>query len=179
MLAVSLFALKHVESGGGQCMGCRFRGEETLAHYSPWSCGTIGPCLSPFEPEKLTHGSAHSCSEHSVRPLARRSRVSRQTQRLLSGCVGFFLQLCFFHSGVGQQRRRRRRWRCREAMAALARPLPAPEGRGPHHPLQRGAHHLQVGRHIPGVAHGLPHHRPRSGHGVPGRRQHHAHQLQR
>lgn len=77
-------------------MGCRFRGEETLAHYSPWSCGTIGPCLSPFEPEKLTHGSAHSCSEHSVRPRTRRSRVLRQTQRLPSGCVGFFLQLCFF-----------------------------------------------------------------------------------
>lgn len=102
VLAVSLFALKHVESGGGQCMGCRFRGEETLAHYSPWSCGTIGPCLSPFEPEKLTHGSARSCSEHSVRPPARRSRVPRQIQRLLSGCVGFFLQLCFFHSGVGR-----------------------------------------------------------------------------
>lgn len=44
---------------------CRFRGEESLAHYSPWSCGTIGPCLSPFEPETLTHTSAHSCSEHS------------------------------------------------------------------------------------------------------------------
>ncbi|XP_074546434.1 roquin-2 isoform X1 [Halichoeres trimaculatus] len=59
------FGAEHVESGGGQCMGCRFRGEESLAHYSPWSCGTIGPCLSPFEPETLTHTSAHSCSEHS------------------------------------------------------------------------------------------------------------------
>ncbi|XP_070706298.1 roquin-2 [Pempheris klunzingeri] len=59
------FGTEHVESGGGQCVGCRFRGEESLAHYSPWSCGTIGPCLSSFEPETLTHTSAHSCSEHS------------------------------------------------------------------------------------------------------------------
>lgn len=58
------FGAEHVESSGGQCMGCRFRGEESLAHYSPWSCGTIGTCLSPFEPETLTHTSAHSCSEH-------------------------------------------------------------------------------------------------------------------
>lgn len=50
-------------------MGCRFSSEEGLAHYSPWSCGSIGPCLSPFEPETLTHSSAHSCSEHSVRLL--------------------------------------------------------------------------------------------------------------
>uniref|UniRef100_A0A8C3G156 RING-type E3 ubiquitin transferase n=1 Tax=Cyclopterus lumpus TaxID=8103 RepID=A0A8C3G156_CYCLU len=33
----------------GQCVGCRFRGEESLAHYSPWSCGTFGHCLSPFD----------------------------------------------------------------------------------------------------------------------------------
>ncbi|KAE8285160.1 Roquin-2 [Larimichthys crocea] len=59
------FGTEHVESSGSQCVGCRFRGEESLAHYSPWSCGTIGPCLSPFEPETLTHTSAHSCSEHS------------------------------------------------------------------------------------------------------------------
>ncbi|XP_040914789.1 roquin-2 isoform X1 [Toxotes jaculatrix] len=59
------FGTEHVESSGGQCVGCRFRGEESLAHYSPWSCGTIAPCLSPFEPETLTHTSAHSCSEHS------------------------------------------------------------------------------------------------------------------
>ncbi|XP_053267347.1 roquin-2 isoform X2 [Pleuronectes platessa] len=58
------FGTEHLESSGGQCAGCRFRGEESLAHYSPWSCGTIGPCLSPFEPETLTHSSAHSCSEH-------------------------------------------------------------------------------------------------------------------
>lgn len=57
------FGTEHVESGGSQCVGCRFRGEESFAHYSPWSCGTIGPCLSPFEPETLTHTSAHSCSE--------------------------------------------------------------------------------------------------------------------
>ncbi|XP_047425697.1 roquin-2 isoform X1 [Mugil cephalus] len=59
------FGAEHVESSGGQCVGCRFRGEESLAHYSPWSCGTIGPCLSPFEPETRAHTSAHSCSEHS------------------------------------------------------------------------------------------------------------------
>ncbi|XP_026152509.1 roquin-2 isoform X3 [Mastacembelus armatus] len=59
------FGTEHVESSGGQCVGCRFSSEESLAHYSPWSCGTIGPCLSPFEPETLTHTSAHSCSEHS------------------------------------------------------------------------------------------------------------------
>ncbi|KAM4527824.1 roquin-2 isoform 3-T7 [Odontesthes bonariensis] len=57
------FQTESVESSGGQCAGCRFRGEESLAHYSPWSCGTIGPCLSPFEPETHTHTSAHSCSE--------------------------------------------------------------------------------------------------------------------
>ncbi|TNN65073.1 Roquin-2 [Liparis tanakae] len=54
------FATEHVESSGGQCVGCRFRGEESLAHYSPWSCGTIGHCLSPFEPEMLAHTSTHS-----------------------------------------------------------------------------------------------------------------------
>ncbi|XP_068191441.1 roquin-2 isoform X2 [Antennarius striatus] len=59
------FGTEHVESSGGQCVGCRFRGEESLAHYSPWSCGTIGPCLSSFEPETLTQTSALSCSEHS------------------------------------------------------------------------------------------------------------------
>ncbi|XP_034048016.1 roquin-2 isoform X2 [Thalassophryne amazonica] len=63
------FGPEHVESGGGQCVGCRYRGEESLAHYSPWSCGTIGPCLSPFEPETLGHPSPHlspqPCSEHS------------------------------------------------------------------------------------------------------------------
>lgn len=58
-------------------MGCRFRGEESLAHYSPWSCGTIGPCLSPFEPDALTHTSARSCSERSVR---QETRVHRQIQ---------------------------------------------------------------------------------------------------
>ncbi|XP_062290860.1 roquin-2 [Scomber scombrus] len=61
------FGTEHVESSGGQCVGCRYRGEESLAHYSPWSCGTIGPCISPFEPETLTHAAPHSCSEHSVR----------------------------------------------------------------------------------------------------------------
>ncbi|XP_037340421.2 roquin-2 isoform X1 [Pungitius pungitius] len=61
------FATEHVESSGGPCVGCRMRGEESLAHYSPWSCGPIGSCLSPFEPEALAHTSAQSCSEHSVR----------------------------------------------------------------------------------------------------------------
>ncbi|KAG7499070.1 roquin-2 isoform X1 [Solea senegalensis] len=59
------FGSEHLESSGGQCVGCRFRGEESLAHYSPWSCGSIGPCLSPFESETLTHTSTHSCAEHS------------------------------------------------------------------------------------------------------------------
>uniref|UniRef100_A0A8C7RTU8 RING-type E3 ubiquitin transferase n=1 Tax=Oncorhynchus mykiss TaxID=8022 RepID=A0A8C7RTU8_ONCMY len=53
-----------VRSGGDQCMNCKYRGEERLAHYSPWSCGTISTCISPFEPEHH-NASAHSCSEHS------------------------------------------------------------------------------------------------------------------
>lgn len=48
-------------------MRCRFRGKDGLAHYSPWSCGTISHCFSSFEPETHTHASAHTCSEHSVR----------------------------------------------------------------------------------------------------------------
>lgn len=59
------FGTEHVENSGGQCVGCRFRGDESLAHYSPWSCGTIGPCLSPFEPETLAHASSHTCSDRS------------------------------------------------------------------------------------------------------------------
>uniref|UniRef100_A0A3P8WIQ2 RING-type E3 ubiquitin transferase n=1 Tax=Cynoglossus semilaevis TaxID=244447 RepID=A0A3P8WIQ2_CYNSE len=59
------FGSERLESSGGQCAGCRYRGEESLAHYSPWSCGSIGPCLSPFEPETLTHTPPHSCSEPS------------------------------------------------------------------------------------------------------------------
>uniref|UniRef100_A0A1A8EEA3 RING-type E3 ubiquitin transferase n=1 Tax=Nothobranchius kadleci TaxID=1051664 RepID=A0A1A8EEA3_NOTKA len=58
------FGAEHVESSGGQCMGCRIRNEESLAHYSPWSYGSTGSSLSPFEPEALTHTSAHSCSKH-------------------------------------------------------------------------------------------------------------------
>lgn len=76
---VSLSLLQHVENSGGQCVGCRFRGEESLAHYSPWSCGTIGPCLSPFEPEALTHTSAHSCSEHSVRLSPQKGQTLKRT----------------------------------------------------------------------------------------------------
>lgn len=59
---------QHVDSGGGQCAACGFRGEESLAHYSPWSCSTIGPCLRPFDPETLNHKPAPSCAEHPVRP---------------------------------------------------------------------------------------------------------------
>lgn len=69
--SLPLPVLQHAESsgggGGGQCLGCKFRGEEALAHYSPWSCGTIGPCLSPFQPDKLALNSARSCAEHPVR----------------------------------------------------------------------------------------------------------------
>uniref|UniRef100_A0A3B3V9Q9 RING-type E3 ubiquitin transferase n=1 Tax=Poecilia latipinna TaxID=48699 RepID=A0A3B3V9Q9_9TELE len=53
---------RHVESSGGQCMGCRFRGEDSLARYSLWSCGSAGPSLRPFEPEPLKHTPAHSHS---------------------------------------------------------------------------------------------------------------------
>lgn len=59
-----------MESSGGQCAGCRFRDEESLSHYSPWSCGTARSCLSPFEPEALAHTTTPSCSEHPVRLLA-------------------------------------------------------------------------------------------------------------
>uniref|UniRef100_A0A1A8F014 RING-type E3 ubiquitin transferase n=4 Tax=Nothobranchius TaxID=28779 RepID=A0A1A8F014_9TELE len=58
------FGAEHVESSGGQCVGCRIRNEESLAHYSPWSYGSTVSSLSPFEPEALTHTSAHSCSKH-------------------------------------------------------------------------------------------------------------------
>ncbi|KAL0965829.1 hypothetical protein UPYG_G00286280 [Umbra pygmaea] len=57
------FGAEH-DSVGGQCMNCKYRGEEGLVHYSPWSCGSIGTCISPFEPEH--HSAAtHSCSKHS------------------------------------------------------------------------------------------------------------------
>uniref|UniRef100_A0A8C8FPJ6 RING-type E3 ubiquitin transferase n=1 Tax=Oncorhynchus tshawytscha TaxID=74940 RepID=A0A8C8FPJ6_ONCTS len=59
-----LLSLYQHDSGGDQCMNCKYRGEERLAHYSPWSCGTISTCISPFEPEHH-NASAHSCSEHS------------------------------------------------------------------------------------------------------------------
>ncbi|CAF93161.1 unnamed protein product [Tetraodon nigroviridis] len=58
------FGSEPAESGGGQCAACGFRGEDNLAHYSPWSCGTIGPCLRPFDPETLNPKSAPSCAEH-------------------------------------------------------------------------------------------------------------------
>nr|XP_057912039.1 roquin-2 isoform X2 [Doryrhamphus excisus] len=57
------FGAEHADSGVGPCVGCRFRGEESLARYSPWSCGGVGPCLRPFEPETLQHAAPHSCLE--------------------------------------------------------------------------------------------------------------------
>ncbi|KAL4617387.1 roquin-2-like [Arapaima gigas] len=36
---------------GGDCAGCKYRGEENLTHYSPWSCGTISTCISTAESE--------------------------------------------------------------------------------------------------------------------------------
>ncbi|KAM9541274.1 roquin-2-like isoform 2-T2 [Salvelinus alpinus] len=54
---------EHDDGGSGQCMNCKFRGEENLSHYSPWSCGTISTCISPFEPEHHK-ASAHSRSEN-------------------------------------------------------------------------------------------------------------------
>uniref|UniRef100_A0AAV2IXH8 RING-type E3 ubiquitin transferase n=1 Tax=Knipowitschia caucasica TaxID=637954 RepID=A0AAV2IXH8_KNICA len=47
------FGTEHAERRGSPCMGCRCRGEESSAHYSPWSCL-----------DSLTHTSTHSCSEH-------------------------------------------------------------------------------------------------------------------
>lgn len=176
-----LIVFQHVESSGGQCVGCRFRGEESLAHYSPWSCGTIGPCLSPFEPETLTHTSAHSCTEHSVRLFPHPQGSYSPHCHCLFQCVLSFLRRPHLPpAGVRQQwrGRRRRRWQQRrEAVAAFAGSLPPPEGRGPDHSLQRGAHYLQVGRHIQGVTHRLPHHRPCPSHSLPEQCQHHAHQL--
>uniref|UniRef100_A0A8C8FSS8 RING-type E3 ubiquitin transferase n=1 Tax=Oncorhynchus tshawytscha TaxID=74940 RepID=A0A8C8FSS8_ONCTS len=55
-----LLSLYQHDSGGDQCMNCKYRGEERLAHYSPWSCGTISTCISPFEPEH------HNASAHSL-----------------------------------------------------------------------------------------------------------------
>ncbi|XP_030623235.1 roquin-2 [Chanos chanos] len=57
------FCAEHSEGVGGACISCKCRGDETLAHYSPWSCGTISPCIGPFESEPHS-SSSHSCSEH-------------------------------------------------------------------------------------------------------------------
>ncbi|XP_012992464.3 roquin-2 isoform X1 [Esox lucius] len=66
------FGAEH-DSGGGQCMNCKYRGEESLVHYSPWSCGNMSTCISPFEPEH--HDLAtHSCSEHSEVDSSERKR---------------------------------------------------------------------------------------------------------
>ncbi|XP_017213498.2 roquin-2 [Danio rerio] len=51
---------EHPEGVGGGRMTCKCHGgEESLAHYSPWSCSTI----SPFESEPH-HLPTHSCSKH-------------------------------------------------------------------------------------------------------------------
>ncbi|XP_057176833.1 roquin-2 isoform X1 [Triplophysa rosa] len=53
------FCPENPEGVGAGCMTCKCHGgEESLAHYSPWSCGTI----SPFESEPH-HLSTHSCSK--------------------------------------------------------------------------------------------------------------------
>ncbi|XP_055064974.2 roquin-2 [Misgurnus anguillicaudatus] len=50
---------EHPEGVGGGCSACKCHGgEDSLAHYSPWSCGTI----SPFESEPY-HLTTHSCSK--------------------------------------------------------------------------------------------------------------------
>ncbi|KAM9821186.1 roquin-2 [Neosynchiropus ocellatus] len=54
------FGTEHVESGGGQCVGCRMRSD---SHYSPWSCGTMGRRLSPFEPETVTQTPPLACAD--------------------------------------------------------------------------------------------------------------------
>ncbi|XP_030210656.1 roquin-2 isoform X2 [Gadus morhua] len=59
------FSSEHVENSGGPCVGCRFRAEDSLAHYSPWSCSTVRPCISPFEPDSQGPGPARPCSERS------------------------------------------------------------------------------------------------------------------
>ncbi|XP_051971855.1 roquin-2-like [Xyrauchen texanus] len=52
---------EHPEGVVGGCMTCKCHGgEENLAQYTPWSCGTI----SPFESEPH-HLSSHSCSKQS------------------------------------------------------------------------------------------------------------------
>uniref|UniRef100_A0A672KQG1 RING-type E3 ubiquitin transferase n=1 Tax=Sinocyclocheilus grahami TaxID=75366 RepID=A0A672KQG1_SINGR len=54
-----LHMVGHPEGVGGGRMTCKCHGgEESLAHYSPWSCSTI----SPFESEPH-HLSTHSCSK--------------------------------------------------------------------------------------------------------------------
>ncbi|KAJ8286589.1 hypothetical protein GJAV_G00040880 [Gymnothorax javanicus] len=43
------FSSELPDSVGGDCVGCKFRGEERLAHYSPWSCSTISTCISTMD----------------------------------------------------------------------------------------------------------------------------------
>lgn len=77
---------QHAESGGGQCAACGFRGEDNLAHYSPWSCSTIGPCLRPFDPDALDHKSAPSCAERPVRPRRGHAATRGACARPLTAC---------------------------------------------------------------------------------------------
>ncbi|XP_018610448.1 roquin-2 isoform X1 [Scleropages formosus] len=39
------------EISESDCAGCKYRGEENLTHYSPWSCGTISTCINTAESE--------------------------------------------------------------------------------------------------------------------------------
>ncbi|KAI1904782.1 hypothetical protein AGOR_G00009230 [Albula goreensis] len=55
------FSSELSESAGGDCVGCKYRGEENLTPYSPWSCGTISTCISTIESEP--HIMASSASE--------------------------------------------------------------------------------------------------------------------
>ncbi|KAJ8339036.1 hypothetical protein SKAU_G00358220 [Synaphobranchus kaupii] len=55
------FSSEISEGPGGDCVGCKYRGEENLTHYSPWSCGTISTCISTIESEP--HVMATSASE--------------------------------------------------------------------------------------------------------------------
>lgn len=71
-------------------------------------------------------------------------------------------------------------WVHGETLAARFWAIQTCEGRGPHHPVQRGSHHLKVGRNFTLVSHRPPHHRTYSGHGdARPHDHHHAHQLER
>ncbi|XP_031433069.1 roquin-2 isoform X2 [Clupea harengus] len=54
------FCAEHADGVGGACVSCKYRAEESLAHYSPWSCGSI----SPFDSEQYASSTYSSCSQH-------------------------------------------------------------------------------------------------------------------